>query len=104
MMNANQSGSDGLSQNQPSLQPSYRSEAATRDIRPVVQIGSRGLCGDGGSSRRAYRWSKDARDLVRSNVLVSGAALSALITKLAEQTGYPRWACRRFVRRMGVRA
>jgi hypothetical protein len=57
-----------------------------------------------GSSRREYRWSRGARDLVRSNITASGAELSALITRLLEESGNPRWACRRFVRRMGIKS
>lgn len=57
-----------------------------------------------GNSRREFRWSKAARDLVRANIDASGKELSALFTKLAEESGNPRWACRRFVRRMGVKS
>ena len=53
--------------------------------------------------RREYRWSKAARDLVRANIGASGTDLSALVTQLVERSGYPRWACWRFVRRMGIR-
>jgi len=55
-------------------------------------------------SRREYRWSKDARDLVRANLAASGRELSNLLTRLEEESGNPRWACRRFVRRMGIKA
>jgi len=57
-----------------------------------------------GNSRREFRWSKAARDLVRANLNASGNQLSALLTKLMEESGNPRWACRRFVRRMGIKA
>jgi hypothetical protein len=59
---------------------------------------------EGGNSRRQFRWSKVARDLVRANMNASGAELSALVTQLIEESGNPRWACRRFVGRMGVRS
>src|SRR6185437_4381001 len=48
-------------------------------------------------------WSKTARDLVRANSSISGRDLSALLTRLEEESGNPRWACRRFVRRMEIR-
>ena len=54
--------------------------------------------------RREIRWSKAARDLVRANRSVTVAALSDLVTQLVEETGNPRWACRRFIRRMGVQS
>jgi len=57
-----------------------------------------------GMSRREFRWSKAARDLVRANINAAGDELSALLTKLEEESGYPRWACRRFARRMGVKS
>jgi hypothetical protein len=57
-----------------------------------------------GNPRREFRWSKAARDLVRANINASGKELSALLTKLVEECGNPRWACRRFVRRMGLKS
>ena len=57
-----------------------------------------------GMSRREFRWSKAARDLVRANINAAGDELSALLTKLEEESGYPRWACRRFARRMEVKS
>jgi hypothetical protein len=57
-----------------------------------------------GNSRREFRWSKAARDLVRENMNATGNELSSLFTKLEEESGNPRWACRRFVRRMGVKS
>jgi hypothetical protein len=53
--------------------------------------------------RRELRWSKAARDLVRANVNATGTEISALVSRLAEESGNPRWACRRFVRSMGIR-
>jgi hypothetical protein len=55
------------------------------------------------SPRREFRWSKAARDLVRANVNATGTEVSALVSRLVEETGNPRWACRRFVRSMGIR-
>ena len=57
-----------------------------------------------GSPRPEYRWSKAARDLVRANLTASGEELSGLISRLMEESGYPRWACWKFVRRMGMRS
>ena len=57
-----------------------------------------------GMSRREFRWSKAARDLVRTSINAAGDELSALLTKLEEESGYPRWACRRFARHMGVKS
>jgi hypothetical protein len=56
------------------------------------------------NSRREYRWSKAARDLVRTNMNASGMELSQMVTQLVDESGNPRWACRRFVRRMGIRS
>src|SRR6185312_3892406 len=57
-----------------------------------------------GGSLREYRWSITARDLVRANLAASAAELSDLVTRLVEESGYPRWACWKFLRRMGVRS
>jgi hypothetical protein len=57
-----------------------------------------------GNSRRQFRWSKAARELVRANKTISGPDLSALVTSVVEESGNPRWACWRFVRRMGIRS
>ena len=54
--------------------------------------------------RQQLRWSKAARDQVRASIHARGRELSDLITRLVEETGNPRWACRRFARSMGVRA
>lgn len=56
------------------------------------------------NSRREFRWSKVARDLVRANMNASGTEVSLLISRLVAESGNPRWACRRFVRNMGIRA
>jgi hypothetical protein len=55
-----------------------------------------------GNSRRQFRWSKAARELVRASKTISGAELSALVTRLVEESGNSRRACWRFVRRMGI--
>src|SRR3954465_14570851 len=54
--------------------------------------------------RTELRWSKSARELVRADLSVSGRELRSLVTRLTEESGNPRWACWRFVRRMGVRS
>ena len=78
-----------------------------QDDRGLIAIPSSGSStissGSGKSVRKKCRWSIEARNLVRANLNVVGKELSALITKLVEQSGNPRWACRRFARRMGVR-
>lgn len=53
--------------------------------------------------RRQIRWSKAARELVRASRNATGIEVSALLSKLAEESGNPRWACRRFARSMGIR-
>src|ERR1700686_1429542 len=62
---------------------------------------SRGEVHDG-NPRREFRWSKAARELVRTNKETSRAELSALVTSLVKESGNPRWACWRFARRMGI--
>jgi len=57
-----------------------------------------------GNNRRGFRWSKAARELVRANINATGEELSALLTKLVAESGHPRWACRRFAHKMGIRA
>lgn len=59
---------------------------------------------DGALIGNECRWSQAARDLVRANVNATGAELTALVTKLIEESGNPRRTCWRFVRRMGIRA
>jgi hypothetical protein len=56
------------------------------------------------NSRREFRWSKAARDLARANINATGTEVSVLVSQLSEESGNPRWACRRFVRSMGVRS
>jgi len=58
------------------------------------------------SQRRSYRWPKQARDLVTQflNAAREGggkksrSAQTTLITQLAKLTGYPRYACSRFLK------
>jgi hypothetical protein len=71
----------------------------TKDIEPAENIGDQ----QAESRRREFRWSKAARDLVRANMNAVGAEVSALVTRLVEESDNPRWACRRFVRNMGIR-
>ena len=59
---------------------------------------------EGRSKRRHFRWSQVARDLVRANLHASGDQLTALITALERESGFPRWACWRFARTMGIRS
>ena len=56
------------------------------------------------NSRREFRWSRVARDLVRANMNASGTEVTSLISRLVAESGNPRWACRRFVRSMGIGA
>jgi hypothetical protein len=57
-----------------------------------------------GRTRREYRWSRTAREMVRNNPNASPAEFSALLTRLVGESGNPRWACRRFMHRMGMRS
>ena len=59
---------------------------------------------NGTGRRPVFRWSKTARELVRTNRNVQASELRALITMLVEESGNPRWACWRFARRMGIRS
>ena len=57
-----------------------------------------------GAKRREFRWSQTAQDLVRANLHVNGKQLAALITAIQQESGFPRGACWRFARKMGVRS
>lgn len=57
-----------------------------------------------GRTRREFRWSRTAREMVRNNPNASPAEFSALLTRLVQESGNPRWACRRFMHRMGMRS
>jgi len=52
--------------------------------------------------RRRFKWSKEARDLVRANVHAAAGEFTRLLTDLERLTGNPRDACSRFARSMGV--
>src|SRR5690348_1279489 len=54
--------------------------------------------------RHEFRWSNAARDLVRSNMKAEGRELRSLVTALVQESGNPRRACWRLVRRMGIRS
>jgi hypothetical protein len=85
--------------------PLFQSESAcSAEPSEAPSLTSHAVNIKNGKSRREFRWSKTARDLVRANINASGKELSALLTKLVEESGNPRWACRRFVRRMGVKS
>lgn len=54
------------------------------------------------AARRHFRWTKEARDLVRTYIL-EGGQQQKFITELANITGHPRSACLRFARKMGLK-
>lgn len=56
---------------------------------------------DGKYERRTFKWSKDARELVRA-YLATGGPRHELIDRLAQISGHPRPACIRFARELGV--
>jgi hypothetical protein len=86
---------------QRSLFPASDCSAPTNQVDPAVApMGG----GKGKKPRRQSRWSRAARDLVRANLNATGAGVSALVTQLVQESGNPRWACRRFVRSMGIRS
>lgn len=63
------------------------------------------MCDTGAKKKRnSYKWSQTAREMVKANLGASGRQLRELVSELAWATGYPRKACRRFARQMGVRA
>jgi hypothetical protein len=64
---------------------------------------------DGVHKRRAFRWPKEARDLIRAYKERTSRGQEhnetgrrTLITKLAAMSGNPRDACLRFLRQLGV--
>ena len=56
------------------------------------------------NNRRHLSWSEEDLELVQTNLTVEGSQICAIIAKLVEQSGNPPWACRRLLRRMGVRS
>src|SRR5581483_11138483 len=54
------------------------------------------------NNKRHLSWSHEDLALIQRNLRVEGAEIRVLITKLVEQSGNPRWACLRLVRRMGI--
>ena len=104
-----------MSVNYQEPESSHKEGAQTSSQLSPYSVGSRtangaaGCASDTGdtknrNSRRQFRWSKTARELVRANLAANGRELSDLLTRLEEESGNPRWACRRFVRRMGITA
>lgn len=57
---------------------------------------------DAKKTRRTFRWSKEARDLVRSNLSAHGKQLRGLIANLVQLSGNPRDACLRFAHQLGL--
>jgi hypothetical protein len=53
--------------------------------------------------RRTFTWSSRAREIVATSLNSPEVKLRSLVTQLSEITGYPRSACLRFARRMGVK-
>ena len=56
------------------------------------------------NNRRHLSWSEEDLELVQTNLRIEGRQIRVLIAKLVEKSGNPRWACRRLLRRMGVRS
>jgi hypothetical protein len=56
--------------------------------------------------RRAFRWSRAAREMVRLELSRDAAGeticLSNLVSSLVRESGHPRDACLRFARQMGI--
>jgi hypothetical protein len=56
--------------------------------------------------RRAFRWSREAREMVRLELSRDAAGepicMSDLISSLVRESGHPRDACLRFARQMGI--
>jgi hypothetical protein len=56
--------------------------------------------------RRAFRWSREAREMVRMELSRDAAgepvSLNKLISSLVRESGHPRDACLRFARQMGI--
>jgi hypothetical protein len=56
--------------------------------------------------RRAFRWSREAREMVRLELSRDAAGepicMSELISSLVRESGHPRDACLRFARQMGI--
>jgi hypothetical protein len=71
---------------------------------PQLGLFARDAVSDPQNTRREFRWTKEARDLARARANLSPSELSRLFTALEEMSGNPRWACRRFVRSMGVKS
>ena len=57
-----------------------------------------------GSGARKYHWSAEVRSFIRSSRKAHVGSHRELATKVMEMTGYPRWACNRFLAKMGVKS
>ncbi len=56
---------------------------------------------DVGRRRRTFIWTATAKELASANMKATGPQRKQLVTHLAQLTGNPRPACRRFIERMG---
>src|SRR5438105_796416 len=54
--------------------------------------------------RRTFIWTATAIELARVNMKATGPHRKQLVTRLAQLTGNPRSACRRFIERIGNKA